>query len=139
MINLNSAIMKETEQLINKAANWFREKLANTNNIPMCDWNKEFWVTAFIGYMNKEENKTLNFTKYQIKAVKGANTVGRKYWFNAEILLNGKWVHPYFVQEEQLNWYEPHEEMYFDEKNIKKWLGNVLNYINEILSKGYPG
>lgn len=46
---------EEKDKLINKAADWLRDRLSNTDIIPMCDWNKEFWVTAFIGYMNSDD------------------------------------------------------------------------------------
>lgn len=43
---------QEEEKIINKAADWLRDKLDNTDHIPMEKWNKEFWITAFLGYMN---------------------------------------------------------------------------------------
>jgi len=43
---------EEKDKLINKAANWLYEHLANSDRLPMANWNKEFWKTAFIGYMN---------------------------------------------------------------------------------------
>ena len=45
----------EKEKLINKAANWLYEHLANSDKLPMANWNKEFWKTAFIGYMNADK------------------------------------------------------------------------------------
>lgn len=45
---------KEKEKLINKAADWLYEHLENSDHMPMANWNKEFWKTAFIGYMNDE-------------------------------------------------------------------------------------
>ena len=44
----------EKEILINKAANWLYEHLANSDRMPMANWNKEFWMTAFVGYMNDD-------------------------------------------------------------------------------------
>ena len=45
---------KEKEKLINKAADWLYERLENSDHMPLANWNKEFWKTAFIGYMNDE-------------------------------------------------------------------------------------
>jgi hemerythrin len=48
--------IQEKDRLINKAADWLYEHLANSDRMPMSNWNKEFWRTAFIGYM-RDDNK----------------------------------------------------------------------------------
>lgn len=79
----------------------------------------------------------MEFTKYQIKAVKGAALFAGESWVHAEILVDGKWIHPYFVNEEHLYWYEPDTTLYYSEKNVKEWLANALYQINDRLSRGY--
>ena len=54
-MNLSNMTQEEKEKLINKAADWLYECLTNSDRLPMADWNKEFWKTAFIGYMNADK------------------------------------------------------------------------------------
>ena len=55
LMSLSNMKQEEKEKLINKAADWLYECLSNSDRLPMANWNKEFWKTAFIGYMNADK------------------------------------------------------------------------------------
>lgn len=80
----------------------------------------------------------MEFNEKQIRAVKGNKIIYKEYWIHAELLIDGKWVQPYLVHEEKLNWYSPEKRTYeTSEADLKKYLVNVLKTINEYLADGY--
>ena len=78
-----------------------------------------------------------SYTEKEIRAVRGAEIGYEKYWVRAELLVNGQWIAPYLVQEEELNWYSTEEKLRPTEFIMKKYLRGQLKNINELLEKGY--
>lgn len=78
-----------------------------------------------------------SFNEKEIRAIRGAEIGYEKYWVNTEVLVNGVWITPYLVQEENLNWYSTEDKMRPTEYLMKEYLRRQLKNINELLDKGY--
>jgi len=79
----------------------------------------------------------MKFLENEVRAVRGAKLYSFEYWVHTEVLIDGKWVTPYLVDEEKLNWYETDVKLNPTEKNMKEYLSNQLWVINDCLERGY--
>lgn len=80
----------------------------------------------------------MRIERNQIRAIKGSKAIYRDYHFHAEILVNGKWIEPYLVNEEKLNWYNTNEILYIaSDKPVKEFLERQFKEINYCLANGY--
>lgn len=80
----------------------------------------------------------MKIERNQIRAIKGTHLIHREYWFHAEILVDGKWIEPFLVDEEKLKWFDTSEKIYIaSDKPVKEFLERKLRGINERFSDGY--
>ena len=79
----------------------------------------------------------MKIAEKEIRVVRDNKIWDDEYWVNIEILIDGKWIHPYFANEEILDWHEPRRRMNPTESNMKEYLKKQFKLINELLDKGY--
>lgn len=78
-----------------------------------------------------------SFTEKEVRAVRGAEIGYEKYCVYTEVLVDGLWITPYLVQEENLKWYSTEEKLRLVEAVMKEYLQIQLKNINDLLANGY--
>lgn len=80
----------------------------------------------------------MKIERNQIRAIKGSKIIHRDYWFHVEILVDGKWIEPYLVDEENLRWYDTTEKLYIaSDTPVKEYLERTFKSINYYFTRGY--
>ena len=59
------------------------------------------------------------------------------YWVHIELFIDGKWIEPFIVNEDKLDWHINKDNFYGNEENMKEFIKRQLKTINRLFSEGY--